>query len=670
MEKLKLDDFTGYKFLSGVKHSPDGRHACFVLHEMDVEENKYLSNLWLYNIEKDSSFRLTAMNGERGFIWLQDSEHILFSGTRNPKDKEKLEAGEEFTQFYRISIYGGEAQEAFRIPRKVSDIKQVDKNTFLFTSTYGIYHKELNELDGEERKKELQDRKEDMDYEIIDEIPFWSNGSGFTNKQRNRLYIYSVDTNRVEALTEEYLEVEEYNLREDKKEIVFIGQSYRDKYETKNSVFTYNLECKEIRCITPQEQFRYNFADYMSKDKLIVKGSCMKKFGINQDDEFYLLNIESGERVNLTPDLGRSTWNSVGSDCRYGGSPSIMRDGEYLYFITTEAGSSYLNRIDIKGKLERITTAEGSVDGYSVKDENVLLIAMRDLKLQELYRHAGGEEFQLTSFNEWIQKERTLSKPEALRVETDPGVIIDGWVLKPVYYEAGKKYPAILDIHGGPKTAYGEVFYHEMQYWANAGYFVFFCNPRGSDGKGDEFADIRGKYGTIDYEDLMRFTDAVVEKYPDIDSERVGVTGGSYGGFMTNWIIGHTERFKAAASQRSISNWISMFSTTDIGYFFASDQNESTPWENHDKLWFHSPLKYADRVKTPTLFLHSEEDYRCWLTEGLQMFTALKYHGVESRLCMFRGENHELSRSGKPKHRIRRLTEITEWFNKYLVSEK
>jgi dipeptidyl aminopeptidase/acylaminoacyl peptidase len=205
-----------------------------------------------------------------------------------------------------------------------------------------------------------------------------------------------------------------------------------------------------------------------------------------------------------------------------------------------------------------------------------------------------------------------------------------------------------------------------MQYWASSGYVIFFCNPRGSDGKGNAFADIRGKYGTIDYDDIIKFTDEVIKRYSFIDPERVGVTGGSYGGYMTNWIIGHTDRFKAAVSERSIANWISKFCTTDIGYYFVEDQIAATPWDNQDKLWQHSPLSYANQVKTPTLFLHSEEDYRCWLTEGLQMFTALKFHGVESRFCLFRGENHELSRSGKPQHRLRRLKEITEWFNQYL----
>ena len=143
--------------------------------------------------------------------------------------------------------------------------------------------------------------------------------------------------------------------------------------------------------------------------------------------------------------------------------------------------------------------------------------------------------------------------------------------------------------------------------------------------------------------------------------------GGSYGGWMTNWIIGHTDRFAAACSQRSISNWISFFGNSDIGYYFTPDQAGTDPWTDATKLWDNSPLKYADRVKTPTLFIHSDEDYRCWLPEGLQMYTALKYHGIDSRMVVFHGENHELSRSGKPRARIKRLEEIIAWFRRYLM---
>jgi len=210
-----------------------------------------------------------------------------------------------------------------------------------------------------------------------------------------------------------------------------------------------------------------------------------------------------------------------------------------------------------------------------------------------------------------------------------------------------------------------------MQMLAGKGYAILISNPHGSSGRGNAFADIRGEYGKVDYEDLMAAVDAALERFPFLDGDRLGVMGGSYGGYMTNWVIGHTDRFRAAVSQRSIANWIHKFCTTDIGYYFNADQLGADPWAEggSDKLWWHSPLRYADRAKTPTLFIHSEQDYRCWLPEGIQMFTALKYHGVETRLVMFREENHELSRSGKPKHRVRRLEEIVAWFDRHLKDE-
>ena len=164
----------------------------------------------------------------------------------------------------------------------------------------------------------------------------------------------------------------------------------------------------------------------------------------------------------------------------------------------------------------------------------------------------------------------------------------------------------------------------------------------------------------------MAFTDEVLDRYPAIDSERLGVSAGSYGGFMTNWIIGHTNRFSAAITQRSISNMVSMFAMSDIGYYFIDDQAAATPWTDADDLWRQSPLKYADRITTPTLVIHSDQDYRCPLAEGMQFFTALKVHGVQSRMVIFKGESHGLSRGGKPKHRVRRLEEIVNWFDTYL----
>ena len=195
---------------------------------------------------------------------------------------------------------------------------------------------------------------------------------------------------------------------------------------------------------------------------------------------------------------------------------------------------------------------------------------------------------------------------------------------------------------------------------------MIFSNPRGSDGYGEEFADIREHYGERDYQDLMEVVDEALKRFGFIDEERIGVTGGSYGGFMTNWIVGHTKRFKAAVTQRSISNWVSFFGTTDIGYYFAPDQIGKDPWSNLDGYWEKSPLKYAPNVETPLLIIHSIEDYRCWLPEALQFYTALKYLGKRVELALFPSENHDLSRSGKPKHRVKRLELIAGWMERWL----
>lgn len=664
MQKLMLEDFTKYKFLSNLKYSPKGKKLAFVLHEMDVDENKYLSNIHIYDLEKNMFTKLTSSNTARNFIF-KDEDILLFADSRDKKEKERREKGEDFTTYYEISLNGGEAVKSFEIPLNVAKLEIIDSDRFMIIAEYNHNKPNFQNLSDKEKEEALKNLEEEKDYQVIDEIPFWSNGEGFTNKIRSRIYIYNIKDKKLLPVTDAFTNAYYFKLNEDKSKAIIITNSFTDKMQLKDDLYLYDIEKDTLERISHHDHFTYSFADFL-EDNIIFIGSDMAKYGVNENHRIYIMDKDRNVREISPLDFDLSIGNSVGSDCRFGGSNQVKLDGNYLYFITTEYGNAYLNRIDTNGNMEKLTTKTGSVDGFDVFDGNIIFVGFRGLKIQELYKLNNGEETQISNFNEWLVEERSLSAPERLTFTTKEGITIEGWIIKPVDFEEGKKYPAILDIHGGPKTVYGEIFFHEMQYWANEGYAVFFCNPRGSDGRGDEFADIRGKYGTIDYEDIMKFTDIVLERYPFIDEDRIGVTGGSYGGFMTNWIIGHTNRFKAAASQRSISNWVSKFGTTDIGYFFVEDQQAANPWSDVEKLWFHSPMKYADKVQTPTLFIHSDEDFRCWIAEAYQMFTSLKYHGVEARICIFKGENHELSRSGKPNHRIRRLKEITEWFNKYL----
>lgn len=657
MENLKLRDFLDYNYLSSIEVSPDEKNTAFIVHRGDYDDNDYKSNIWVMNNETKKYFRLTGMNEERSFLWLDETK-ILFPSMRDKKLKVKVEEGEKWTCYYSIDINGGEAQEYMRVPLIVTSIKKIDGDNFILTAKYDNYGVNLNELTGEARAEATKKIKEDKDYEILDEIPFWSNGGGFTNKKRNRLYIYNRATEEITPVSDSISNVTYYSYKDGV--VLYVVNRFKDKQEQREAIYTYDIATKEEKLVLPSEDYRVSFAEFFG-DGILCGLNDTLKYGLNQNPNFYI--IRDG-KVELFKE--HDTWmiNTVGSDCRYGGGKSFRVKGNKLYFLTTVMHDAFLNTLDINGEERVLTKANGSVDTYAIAGDDIYFIGLRGLRLQELYLLKDEEEIQLTKFNENIIESKKLSIPEKFNIVND-GIEIEGWVLKPTDYEEGKKYPAILDIHGGPKTVYGDVFYHEMQVWANMGYFVFFCNPRGGDGRGNEFADIRGKYGTIDYDDLMKFTDEVLKAYP-IDRSRVGVTGGSYGGFMTNWIIGHTDRFACAVSQRSIANWFSKFGTTDIGYYFNVDQNASSPWENPEKLWWHSPMKYADKVKTPTLFIHSEEDYRCWLTEGIQMFTSLKYHGVPARLCMFRGENHELSRSGKPRHRVKRLEEMTNWFELYL----
>ncbi len=667
MESIKIDDFINFNFISGLEYSEDGKHACFAVHKADLEENDYDTNLWIYKSDSDQCTQLTAFNKEQRFIWLTDNEHIVFMGMRDPKDKKRQEQGEVFTVFYRINIHGGEAEKFFEVPFKVSQIEQIDTANFLLLGVYNPHKPaDLTGIDDLKKAEVLKQQKEEQDYEILEEIPFWSNGVGFVSGNRTRLYSYNIESNTLEPLTDELLDVSTVVLNHKRNQAAFIGQVFQGKRQIENAVYLLDLAAKEVQPVSNPAGFRYYQVEFMNQNQLIGLGTDGKRYGLNENPRFFLIDINTGSQKIITPELDVSIGNSIGSDCRFGTSSSVKKSGDYLYFITTEGTGTVFNRIDAEGKIKKITAGIGTVDSFAVHNNNILLVRLKPNQLQEVYKLEQNQEKQITHFNDWFTFDRSIAELESCNYQVNDKIEIDGWVIKPIGWDESKRYPAILDIHGGPKIAYGEVYYHEMQYWVNQGYFVMLCNPRGSDGKGDEFADIRGKYGTIDYEDLMGFVDLVLERHPSIDKNRLGVTGGSYGGFMTNWIIGHTDRFKAAASQRSIANWVSMGCTTDIGYYFSDDQIGTTPWEDADKLWEASPLKYADKVKTPTLFIHSEQDYRCWLVEGLQMFTALKYHGVESRLCMFRGENHDLSRSGKPQQRIRRLREITDWFDRYL----
>ncbi len=643
---VELTDLLRYRFLSAPQFSPRGDKIAFLVHRGNYEDNCYASDIWICDTSSGEVRPLTSSGKEKAFTWKGDGRSILFASGR--KEGKKTE-----TALYTIDIAGGEALPWRTIDRPLSSLSLAADGILL---GLGVFEPPL-------------DNPYDAEMYCFSQVPFCSNGKGFTGQKKKGLISCTPEGDE-KRLTPEDMDVENYVLSPSRDRVLAWGPRFASVKGQYNALFEIDLASGTSEELLPGTDFCCKWAGWLDGE-VLVAGSDLKTWGINENVKFFFL--KEGNLVPLTPNLDRGLRNSVGSDCRYGCTDlnlAFSADGDKAWFVSTDNYASHLHTLDKTGALEQVTRELSSIDDWRVQNGRAAVVGMKGLALEELYLVENGQERRLTNFNGWVEEECLLSEPVHVTVDNGTDEPLDGWYMKPVGFEEGKKYPGILNIHGGPKFTYGDVFFHEMQYWAARGYCVFFCNPRGSDGRGNPFDDLRGKYGTVDYDDLMTFTDWIVENLPFIDGEKLAVTGGSYGGYMTNWIIGHTDRFRAAASQRSISNWISKMGISDIGYYFVPDQQGADIWSDIDKLWWHSPLKYADRAKTPTLFIHSEEDHRCELTQGLQMFTALKLHGVETEICVFRGENHELSRSGRPRPRLTRLRRMTEWFDRFLKPEE
>ena len=663
MKKVDYELFS--RFL--MPHSPAvrGEDIYFLVRRADMEENGYKSDLYVWH---DGRARRLTSSGDVNSFFLTD-EGVVFPALRGKKDREKAEKGVPLTVFYRLPYDGGEAAELFRIDASVTDIRPLGGGRYLFTAQYSHdYARELEKAGGDAEKAAEALKKSVAECQVIDEVPYWSNGRGYVNKLRSRLYIY--ENGAARALTDEFTDVYMGGLCEGR--VSLIESRYTDLEPEGNRLFELDTATLERRELSVAEGAAHYDAWPLHGGRTAALVNMREKYGLNENARVYLR--ENGEWRCLYGGGEHSFNNSVGSDVKAGrgfdGSVPCERGGG-LYFLDTIGGSSHIVRVDeADGSVRAVTQPGANITDAAFYKDGFAAVMMRGKSGCELCLIGdGGQETRLTDFNTALFEEYEYSAPEKCNFVNEKGCEIEGWVIPPAGMEPGKKYPTILDIHGGPKTVYGDCYFHEMQLWASRGFAVIFCNPTGGDGGGDEFADIRGDYGGQDFRDIMAFVDTALERCDFIDRERLGVTGGSYGGFMTNWIIGHTDRFKCAASQRSISNWISFGNTSDIGHRFAKDQTAATAWEGVEKAWEQSPLRYAGRVTTPTLFIHSEEDYRCPLPEGMQMFYALKVHGMPARMCIFKGENHELSRSGRPQNRVRRLREITKWMEKYLKDE-
>lgn len=629
MEAVKAEDL--YQVVSLGNLQASGQRAVLARNQAKVDGEGYWN--WLDVFENGQLKRLTTLGQEKSYALVNNSVYYTAQEGKG-----------------NCLLYKQELDQAS--PAKVAAFKEAGYQ--VINSVAGRYLLLSRRVDLAEKKS--------TDYQVLDELPFYFNGQGYINKLRDRLYVWDLAE---EKLTELFKGDPSFAVMETfvaKEKVYVVGVSYQTRRPSDGAVYEVDPSTGEAKLLLPAGKAEVS-AIFALKGQVYCFANTHKKTGLNENPEFYRLT-EKG--LELAAHWDNSGQSAIAGDCGVIGSNAFDVYGDKFYFVTTIVDHDEIYVFDGQ-EVKPFFATDGIIKGFRLtgEDEFFLEAAFAN-QLLEFYQVKNGQVEKLSSYNDQALAGKYVAKVNEVEYESVEDGIQHGWVLLPKDYQAGKKYPAILDVHGGPRATYSKAFFHEMQVWASAGYFVFFCNIHGSNGQGNQYGDLRGRYGTVDYEDLMKFTDAVLAAYPDIDQTRLGITGGSYGGFMTNWVIGHTDRFKAAASQRSISNWLSFEHMSDIAPEFCVDQVGASEDDHPEKVWLHSPLKYVKNVKTPTLFLNSDEDYRCPVEEGMQMFHALLSHGVESRMVVFHGENHELSRSGRPKNRLSRLNEIQNWFDGHL----
>ncbi len=651
-QPVVIEDLLKFRYPSNLQYSPEGNALAFTLAEAVEEKNTYRRNVWL--IRDGKPCQLTASMDAVNVLWDDDTHLVIQRRT------DEAQPGD--TQLFIIDINGGEAKPWLTLPIALASLRKIREGLYVASAVIDANDPDAYKDSAETRKKKLQEAEKNMDYTVVDEVPYWFNGKGFTNKKRCALFTVSTENGlKLKRITPPLMDVR--SIAADGETVYFTAQTWKTSQTRKEKCYAFRTNTGKTETLYGKNDHSINNL-FVLDHELYAQASDMKEYGVNQTGD--IVRIKDGTLTFIT-DPCRATHSSVAGDTTLGGGKSAQVVGNDWYTLVTDVDRVCIWKYNSVFDKEVIFDRPGAMTCMDASASQIAVVREDSQHLCEVYTMDlnGGNFTKVTCFNDAVLADKYVAEPVPLEF-TSEGEDLKGWVLLPQGFDPKKKYPAVLDVHGGPRAVYGEVFFHEMQVWVSRGYVVFFTNIRGSDGRDDAFADIRDRYGEIDFRNLMDFTDAVLAKYPNIDPEKLCETGGSYGGFMTNWIVGHTDRFCCVASQRSIANWVSKLFISDIGLWFNADQQGAkNVYRDTEALWRHSPLRYAQGAKTPMLFIHSDQDYRCPLPEGMQMMQAMAVQDVETRLVIFHGENHELSRGGRPLHRIRRLKEISDWFDKH-----
>ncbi|WP_027963319.1 S9 family peptidase [Halalkalibacillus halophilus] len=655
--KLEAEDLYRISSITDPRIAPNGKEAVFIETTINESDNKYYSCLnhldletnnvtsWTHGKEKVSQPR-----------WSNDGRSILFLSNRE----------NEKNQVYIMSTRGGEAKKVTDFDNGVvkAAFSPDDQQLAIQTSV----NKEHLEKEEEEEEKNDNDLPTSV---VINRMKYKADGAGVIDQKFQQIYLYDLKSEKPELLLKGNQNFH-FHTWTDEQTLIYSTDEVEDQdFEFNLNVYVLNVSTNETKEIPTPEGAVGGFAVSPDQSKVLFV-HMGREFENATHAELMLYDFATGVSSCLTEEIDSPVGDFLVADIQQQAvlQPVIWSSNFDYYFAISNYGNVHLYYGNIGGEIYPAWQDVGHVYGFDIipEQQTALLMLSTPTNPGEIFTLdvRKGITKQITSFHDQFVEEVEIVQPEPIQYESSDQLVVHGWLMKPASFKEQETYPLVVNIHGGPHAFYGNSFFHEMQYIASKGYAVLYTNPRGSHSYGQSFVDaVRGNYGQGDYEDIMNGVDYVLNQYNWVDESRLGVTGGSYGGFMTNWIVGHTNRFKAAVTQRSISNWISFRGVSDIGYYFT-DWQIQVPFNDVQKLWDFSPIKYVDQVETPLLITHNEKDFRCPMEQAEQLFIALKYQGKETSFVRFPDSDHNLSRTGKPNLRIERLNHIVDWFEKYL----
>jgi dipeptidyl aminopeptidase/acylaminoacyl peptidase len=696
-------DIFDFTWIGDTQLSPDGSHAAYVQTTVNAKRDGYDSAIYLLDTGQPMTPARRLTNGPHDAQprWSPDGTQLAF--TRAVEKDTKPQPA----QLYVLSLGGGEPVQVSSMEKGVGSPQWAPNGTCIavLSETPIVPERKTEKKEGA-KAEEHKAEEHKSDVRIITKAVYRNNGTGYLDtKDASQLYLFYMAKAGAKPVTPWQVTVGRFSVSD------FVwSPSSNDIYYTSEHTDEpyYDLPHNEIYVLDPPadaatkgEKDPPPMSTLVAKLTFGASGLTIspdgKRLAFHGDDQplakprshqqpdMFVLDLDAkGAPRNLTANYDYEVGSGVGGDNtapRGAGrsEPVWTADGKSIIDVVGKQGSALLVSIDAStGAVKELTAEKQAVVGFAVKPDATKMLALisTPVNIGDLFSVAtdgSKQQTQLTEVNKELFSKLNLTMPEDMQVTPTvnakdiAGSKIESFVQLPPDFDKAKKYPLILNIHGGPHSAYGWVFDHEMQWMAAKGYVVVYPNPRGSTTYGQQFANvIQHNYPGDDFHDLMDCVDAVV-KLGYVDPAKMGVTGGSGGGLLTDWTVTQTNRFKAAVSQRDITDWSNWWYTADFT-LFQPTWFEGAPFDKVEEFRKYSPITYVTNIKTPMLFILGEADYRTPPTGGGEdFFRALKYRHIDTVMVRFPGESHELSRSGQPWHRVERLENIVNWFDKYLM---